>query len=69
MSKKRTTGLSLQELLVLKKGDFTVRHVKDEDIDFSDLPELTDEQLKQFKRAGPVIQIEKKARPPKKRKL
>ena len=31
-----------------------LRNMRDEDIDFSDIPELTDEQLKQFKRVNPI---------------
>lgn len=30
-----------------------VKNIKDEDIDYSDIPELTEEQLKQFKRLNP----------------
>ena len=30
-----------------------LKNMKDEDIDFSDIPEPTDEQLKQFKRVNP----------------
>ena len=31
-----------------------LKNMRDEDIDFSDIPELTDEQLKQFKRVNPL---------------
>ena len=30
-----------------------LKNMKDEDIDYSDIPKLTDEQLKQFKRVNP----------------
>ena len=33
-----------------------LKNLKDEDIDFSDIPEPTDEQLKQFKRVNPKRQ-------------
>ena len=33
-----------------------LENLKDEDIDFSDIPEPTDEQLKQFKRVNPKRQ-------------
>lgn len=31
-----------------------LKNMKDEDIDYSDIPELTEEQLKQFKRVNPI---------------
>lgn len=56
MAKKTTTVLSAPELLARKSGKSMRRKVKDADIDFSDIPELTDEQLSKFKRRGrPVI--------------
>ena len=30
-----------------------LKNMKDEDIDYSDIPKLTDEQLKKFKRVNP----------------
>lgn len=30
------------------------KQMSDDDIDYSDIPELTDEQLKQFKRVNPL---------------
>jgi uncharacterized protein (DUF4415 family) len=56
MAKKATTVLSVPELLTRKSGKSTIRKVKDSEIDFSDIPELTTKQLAQFKRRGrPVI--------------
>jgi len=56
MAKKTITVLSAQELLARRNEKSTNRKVKDSEIDFSDIPELTDEQLSQFKRRGrPVI--------------
>ena len=31
-----------------------LKNMKDEDIDYSDIPKLTEEQLKQFKRVNPI---------------
>lgn len=56
MAKKSITVLSAQELLARKSGKSTNRKVKDSEIDFSDIPELTGEQLSKFSRRGrPVI--------------
>jgi predicted DNA binding CopG/RHH family protein len=45
---KKQSGLSAQEKLRAKN----VRHTSDRDIDFSDIPELTDEQLAKARRVG-----------------
>ena len=43
------------------------RKIKDADIDYSDIPELTDEQLKKFKRVGrPLFRLQKRKNQPKK---
>lgn len=56
MSKKSITVLSAQELLTKKSASFIKRTLDDSEIDYSDIPELTDEQLRKFKRRGrPVI--------------
>lgn len=56
MAKKTTTALSVPELQARKSVKSTNRKIKDADIDFLDIPELTDEQLSQFVRRGrPVI--------------
>lgn len=56
MAKKSTTVLSAQELLAKRNVKSIARKVRDSEIDFSDMPELTDEQLSKFKRRGrPVI--------------
>jgi hypothetical protein len=50
--KRKTTTItesSARALLTKKKSEFTYRQVKDEDIDYSDIPELTQEQMRQFK--------------------
>ena len=39
-----------------KKQMEKLKNMKDEDIDFSDIPELTEEQLKKFKRVNPKRQ-------------
>jgi len=51
MKKKIITHTESSARALLKKGKlaFPYREVKDEDIDCSDIPELTDEQLKLFK--------------------
>lgn len=48
MARKRIVEYSLRELLT-KKRDYPVRHVKDSEIDYSDIPALSDEQLKNMK--------------------
>ena len=56
MSKKTTTVLSVPELLARKSVKSTSRKIKDSEIDYSDIPEFTGEQLSKFKRRGrPVI--------------
>ena len=56
MAKKSITVLSVPELLTRKNGKSINRKSKDSEIDYSDLPELTDIQLAKFKRRGrPVI--------------
>lgn len=56
MAKKTTTELSVLELQARKSVKSTNRKIKDADIDFSDIPELTDEQLSKFTRRGrPVV--------------
>lgn len=44
--------LSVPELLVKMKGKRIARKVDDKDIDFSEMPELSESQLKQMRRAG-----------------
>ena len=55
MSKKRTSELSVHDLLKLKKGDFTIKQVKEKEIDCSDIPELTAQQMRGFKRLGKSV--------------
>ena len=56
MSKKTITVLSARDLQTKRNGNFTKRKVEDSKIDYSDIPELSDEQLRKFKRRGrPVI--------------
>ena len=52
MAKKTITitESSARALLTKKKSGLTFREVKEEDIDYSDIPRLNDEQLHQFKR-------------------
>ena len=45
---------SVRELLAQKKFKFKYREVKDEDIDYSDIPELTAEQKAKFKPRFPL---------------
>jgi hypothetical protein len=50
MSKKKTTVvLSVQELRKRKSGSYMIREVADEDIDCSEIPEFTEEQLRKFR--------------------
>ncbi|MEK2687635.1 BrnA antitoxin family protein [Bdellovibrio sp. GT3] len=58
MRKKKSNivELSMQEVLVRAKKIGIPREVKDEDIDYSDMPELTPEQLDRMVRPGrPLI--------------
>jgi uncharacterized protein (DUF4415 family) len=56
MAKKTTIVLSAHELLTKKSVRSTKRNLKDSEIDYSDIPELSKEQLAKFKRRGrPVI--------------
>ncbi|WP_413578513.1 BrnA antitoxin family protein [Bdellovibrio sp. HCB290] len=58
MKKKKsdTVVLSVPELLALAKKGIPYREVKESEIDFSDMPELTPEQLKKMVRPGrPLI--------------
>lgn len=50
--KKRFIELSAQELLTKRKGKTTFREIKDSEIDYSDIPELSNAELKKFKRVG-----------------
>ena len=50
MSKKKTTVvLSARELRTKQSGNYTVKEVADHEINYSDIPELTEEQLKKFR--------------------
>jgi hypothetical protein len=50
VSKKKTTvELSARESRIKKSRNYMVREVADKDIDYSDIPALTDEQMRQFK--------------------
>lgn len=56
MAKENTTALSARELLTKRNATSTRRKIKDGDIDYSDIPRLTDAQLGKFKRRGrPVL--------------
>ncbi len=56
MAKKVTTLLSAPELLARKSAKSMSRKVKDSEINFSDIPEISDEELSKFKRRGrPVL--------------
>ncbi|HEY2545996.1 MAG TPA: BrnA antitoxin family protein [Candidatus Acidoferrum sp.] len=48
---KKSSGLSARALRALKN----VRHIPDSEIDFSDIPEATDEQLRRARRVGRPI--------------
>ena len=50
--KKKFVELSAQELLSKTRGKRTSRRIKDSEIDYSDIPELTESDLKKFKRVG-----------------
>jgi len=58
MLKKSITVLSAQELLTKKNAQFTKRKIKDSEINYSDIPELTDGQLSKFKRRGRPVMSE-----------
>ncbi len=54
--KKKSIELSAQDLQTKMKEKSTGRKIKDSDIDYSDLPELSSTELKKFKRVGrPLI--------------
>jgi hypothetical protein len=48
----RTTRAARQSFPEYKARMERLRNICDEDIDFSDIPEMTDEQLSQFHRVG-----------------
>lgn len=50
--KKKSIELSVSELQTRRKGHTTYRKVRDSEIDYSDLPALSDEELSKFKRVG-----------------
>ena len=50
--KKKSTELSAQELLIKRKNKSTSRKIKDSKIDYTDIPEFSDADLKKFKRVG-----------------
>jgi hypothetical protein len=50
MSKKKSTfGLSARELRKKLSGSYMIKHIADKDIDCSDIPELTEEQMRKFR--------------------
>lgn len=50
MSKKKTTvELSVPDLRTKKSETYMIRNIADEDIDYSDIPRTTKEQLKKFR--------------------
>jgi len=56
MAKKSTIVLSAPALLTRKNAKLTSRKLKDSAIDYSDIPALDENTLKEFKRRGrPVI--------------
>lgn len=56
MAKRSTIVLSAQELLTKKSAKFTGRKVKDSEIDYTDIPKFSREELKKFKPRGrPVL--------------
>ncbi len=57
MSKKTTSGLSARGPLAKKKNSNIKTEFNNEEIDFSDMPKLTDEQLKKFKRRKNIPKI------------
>lgn len=48
MRKRKQPGSSVRGKRVVRSG----RHIPDSEIDFSDIPELSDEQLKRMRRIG-----------------
>lgn len=50
--KKKSIELSASELQTKRKGKSISRKIKDSDIDYSDIPEFSDSELKNFKRVG-----------------
>lgn len=50
--KKKFIELSAQELLTKKSARSTMKKIKDSEIDYSDIPELSDADLKKIKRVG-----------------
>ena len=50
--KKKSIELSARELLTKRSVKSTPRKIKDSEIDYSDIPELTADHLKKFKRVG-----------------
>jgi uncharacterized protein (DUF4415 family) len=56
--KKKSIELSAFELLTKRRGNSTFRKVKDSEIDYSDLPALSDKDLKKFRRVGrPLLSL------------
>jgi uncharacterized protein (DUF4415 family) len=52
LMKKKSIELSAQDLRTKTKGKSTFKRVKDSEIDYSDIPKFTAQQLKKFKRVG-----------------
>ncbi|MCM0606677.1 MAG: BrnA antitoxin family protein [Xanthomonadaceae bacterium] len=52
--KKKKQGSSVQGKLVTKKGKYIPHPPDDSDIDFSDIPEITDDEVALMKRVGRV---------------
>lgn len=50
--KKKYLELSASELLTKRKDKSISRKIKDADIDYSDIPEFSKDDLKKFKRVG-----------------
>jgi uncharacterized protein (DUF4415 family) len=56
MAKRSIIELSAQDLRTKKNAGSMNRKVKDSEIDYSDIPELTSAELKKFKKRGrPII--------------
>lgn len=54
--KKKYTELSASDLLTKRKGKFTPHKIEDSKIDYSDIPEFSDAELKKFKPVGrPIV--------------
>jgi hypothetical protein len=62
MSKKNTVVLSARELQARAKKGFTKRIVREEDIDYSDIPKFSEDQLKQFKPVGAILTLSPSAK-------